>query len=140
MPGRTFQLGDQDGNPIDLTVTLESVRPYRDGLLARLEGTPDRTAAELLQGRTLIIPIEEAEPLEEEEYFLHDVIGLEVVDPNGDRLGRVMEVYTVGTSHLLGIDDGRREVLVPFSEAVVHEVDLDAGRVVIEPTPGLLDV
>lgn len=139
--GRTLLLGDGEGRPFEPQVGMEiaGARSFKGGLIVRFAGVRDRDAAELLRGRTLLMAAAEARPLEADEYFFHDLAGLEVFTVAGERVGRVTDLYEVGPGHHLGVDDGRRERLVPFIEAIVREVDLKAGRIVIDPPAGLLD-
>lgn len=139
-PGRGLRWGDPEGRPESGgdVLTVHSVRPFKGGLLVRFREVDDRAAAEGLQGRTLLIAAEEARPLEEDEYFLHDLVGLEVRTPGGERIGRVAEIYEGGAVHLLGVDDGEREHLIPLNRQIVRRVDLKEGAIVVEPIPGLL--
>jgi ribosomal 30S subunit maturation factor RimM len=59
---------------------------------------------------------------------------------NGQHVGRVVEIYETGPGHMLEVDDGARRRLIPFSDQLVREVDVKAGRIVIEAIPGLLDL
>lgn len=139
--GRNLRLGDGEGRPFEPVVDLEvaGVRGFKDGLIVRFAGVRDRNAAEVLRGRTLLMRASEARPLEDDEYFLHDLVGLEVFTAAGERVGRVTELYEAGPGHYLAVNDGERERLVPFIGAIVREVHLEARRIVIEPPPGLLD-
>ncbi len=141
-PGRSLQLGDSQGQPIEpeVALSLAGVREFKRGLLVRFADIEDRNAADSFRGRTLLISPEDAEPLEDQEYFLHDLIDLEVRCTDGALVGRVAEIYTVGAGHLLGVDDGERERIVPFSSQMVREVNLEDGRIIIEPLPGLLEL
>lgn len=140
--GRSFRLGDSDASPMEPEVLIEvaGVREFKGGLLVRFTGIGDRNAAENIRGRTLLLPRDEVQPLEDEEFFLHDLIDLEVRSLDGAVIGRVREIYTVGSGHLLSVDDGERERMIPFSRQLVREVDLEDGRIVIEPLPGLLEL
>lgn len=140
--GRELRVGDADGRPAEsgLSLSVQGAREFKGGLIVRFEDVRDRDAAEALRGRTLLIRREEARPLDSGEYFLHDLVGLEVWSSDGERVGRVAAVYEGGAGHFLGVDDGRRERLVPFAGRIVRNVDLEAGRIVIEPIPGLLEL
>jgi len=140
--GRGLRLGDDEGRPYpgDAVLTVAAAREFKGGVIVHFEKIEDRNAAELLKGRTLMIAAEEARPLEAGEFFFHDLVGLEVQSAEGVSLGRVVEVYEGGAVHFLGVRDGERERLIPFAEAVVREVDLEGGRVVIEAIEGLLDL
>jgi 16S rRNA processing protein RimM len=140
--GRTLRVGDGEGHATEpeLDLTVAGVRPFKGGLIARFEELADRNAAEAVRGRTLLMPAEDVRPLEPDEYFLHDLVGLEVRTPAGVRLGKVTELYERGPGYLLAIDDGERELLIPFGSQMVREVDLEAGVITIDPIPGLLDL
>ncbi len=141
-PGHGLRLGDAEGRPdTEATVlTVHTGRPFKGGLIVRFREIDDRAAAEALQGRTLLIAAVEARPLETDEYFLHDLVGLEVRSQADERIGRVVQVYEGGPGHLLGVDDGEREHLIPFNRQIVRRVDLEAGVIVVELIPGLLDL
>lgn len=141
-PGREFRFGDSQGQveEYELRLTVQAARAFKGGLIIRFKGVEDRNAAEPLRGRTLLLALEDVRPLEAGEYFLHDLSGLEVKTTAGEVIGRVVEVYELGPSHCLAVDDGERERLIPFTGQIVREVDMEAGTIVIEPIPGLLDV
>jgi len=140
--GRALRVGDSAGraDEFDVTLTVLAARKFKGGLIVRFEGVGDRNAAEVLRGRTLLIPQQDARPLEAGEYFLHDLIGLEVRLAEGEVMGRVTEVYEGGPGYLLAVDDGERERVIPFAGQFVKEVEVEAGWIVIEPIPGLLDI
>ena len=140
--GRELRVGDADGRPAEqgLSLAVQAAREFKGGLIVRFADVRDRDAAEALRGRTLLIRGEEARPLESGEYFLHDLVGLEVWSSDGERVGRVAAVYEGAAGHFLGVDDGGRERLVPFAGRIVRQVDLEAGRIVIEVIPGLLEL
>lgn len=137
-PGRVLALGSPAGEaaPEFGTVTVVSARPFKRDLIVRFREVGDRSSAEALRGRTLLIPREEAEPLERDEYFVADLVGLEVRTVAGAPVGRVQEVYEVGTVHLLGVTDGGEERLLPFRKGIVKNVDLTRRVLTIEPPAG----
>lgn len=138
--GRKLTVGDEQGRPLEppTALTVVAIREFKAGLIARFDEIGDRNVADQFRGRTVLIASEEARPLAAGEYYLHDLVGLEARLPDGSLVGRVVQIYEGGASHVLGVDDGERERLIPFTRAIVREVDLDAGRIVIDPTPGLL--
>jgi 16S rRNA processing protein RimM len=123
-------------------VVAES-RWHSGRLLVRFAGFEDRNAAEELRGAILAIDSEKLEPLEDPEAFYdHDLIGLAVVTAAGEPVGAVSDVLHHGQDLLVIEGSGPRsgaEILVPFVAAIVPEVDVAAGRLVIDPPPGLLD-
>lgn len=141
-PGREVRLGDRQGElpPGARTLTVEWSRRHKRGLLVKFEEVPDRTTAERLAGRYLLVAIEELAPAEEGEVFYHQLLGAEVVTTDGDPVGRVREVYETEPTHLLEVEgDGKRH-LVPFADSVVRQVDVESRRIVIEPPEGLLEM
>lgn len=120
-------------------VGVISARRHGDYVLLRLDGYPTRTEAELLRNELLQVPEAEAIPLEEGEYFLHQLLGLEVVTESGRSLGRLTSVLETGANNVFVIDGAGGELLVPDIPDVVREVDVAGGRIVIRPLPGLLD-
>jgi 16S rRNA processing protein RimM len=112
-------------------------------LLVRFAGYEDRYAAEELRDTILAIDSDELEPLEDpDDFYDHDLIGLQVVTAVGDPVGAVSDVLHYGQDMLVIEGTGTRsgaEILVPFVAAIVPEVDVAAGRLVIDPPPGLLD-
>lgn len=101
-------------------------------LLASLEGVGDRTAAEALVGLDVAVLRQEMPEAEEDEYYWDDLVGLDVVNLAGETLGRVAGLLETGANDVLQVRDGDRERLIPFVEAVVKEVDLEAGRLLVD--------
>jgi len=141
-PGRELLLGDEEGGLAEDArgLVVETVRPYRQGILVRFEGLPDRTAVEPLAGRYLLLPIEELRPLEEGEVYYHQLLGAEVVTVDGETVGRVREVYEAAPADLLEVKGPGKTHLIPFVERIVRRVDVESKRIVIEPPPGLLEL
>jgi 16S rRNA processing protein RimM len=107
-------------------------------MLLRLRGVGDREAAEQLRDQLVQIPAEEASPLEEDEYYLHQVLGMEVETEEGEPLGEVVEVLSPPDANDVFIVHGLRgELLIPSIEEVILELDLEEGRMVVRPLPGL---
>ncbi|MBO0764164.1 MAG: ribosome maturation factor RimM [Hyphomicrobiaceae bacterium] len=112
---------------------IEALRATPRGVVARLAGIADRTAAEALKGRSLYVARASLPVAAEGEFYYADLIGLAAVDPDGRALGEVVDVHNHGAGDLLELrlaDDGKTE-LVPFTDAFVPEVDLAASRVVV---------
>ena len=142
VPGARLLLGDERGEtgPSPEEQVVESGRPYKRGVLLKLEGVDDRDAAAEVSGRYLLVPSEEVGTLEEGELFYHQLLGLEVETVSGERVGRVREVYETEPDHLLEVKGEGKLHLVPFSRRVVRDVDVEAGRMVIDPPEGLLEL
>lgn len=101
-------------------------------LLASLEGVADRTAAEALVGQEVAVLREEMPEADEDEWYWDDLIGLDVVNLADQPLGQVQGLLETGANDVLQVRDGERERLIPFVDAVVKTVDLEAGRLVVD--------
>lgn len=121
-------------------LTVASARWHQSTLLVRFEEIADRNAAEAARGILLhaSIPADES-PEDPDEFYDHQLVGLTAYDEAGALLGEVSAVVHGGAQDLLTVrtPDGR-DALVPFVKALVPEVDLSAGRVVIADRPGLV--
>jgi 16S rRNA processing protein RimM len=121
------------------TRKLRSARVTGDIAYLRFEGITDRDAAETLRGLDVLVPRSEAVRLPEGEFFWDQVIGLRVEDTSGSELGRVTDILETGANHVYVVHGSQpRELLVPAIKDVVKLIDPAAGRMVIEPLPGLL--
>lgn len=123
-----------------LTVTEAAWHGAR--LLLGFAGVSDRAAAERLRGTVLLVDVDPSErPEDPEEFYDHQLVGLTAVTVAGAVIGEVVEVLHLPGQDVLSVRrSGGGDVLVPFVTAVVPEVDLAAGRVVVDPPDGLLDL
>jgi 16S rRNA processing protein RimM len=117
---------------------LEGSRLHKRHALLKLEGCDDRDAAEKLRGQFVQIPIEEAMPLGEDEYYVYQIVGLDVWTAEGEHLGRVSEVLFTGANDVYLVQGEKGEILVPAVEDVVLEIDLAGGRLTVELMEGLI--
>ena len=128
-------------------LTVESTRWHTGHLLVRFAGVGDRNAAEPLRGVWLTVSSDDVRPSgDADEFPDYQLVGLAVETTAGEPVGIVADVLHHGQD-LLVIESagssgraGRGEVLVPFVAAIAVEVDLPAGRLVIDPPPGLLEL
>lgn len=112
---------------------VESVKHHKHLLLMKFREYPVREEAMQLTGRLLTVSRREAAPLSEGEYYTFDIIGLEVRDPEGKRLGRVENVLRTGSNDVYAVrtDEGG-EILVPALKRVVKEIDVAGGRMIVD--------
>ena len=119
---------------------VQAVRPFKRGFLVKLEGIDSRDQAEWFAGRYVVRPIGEVRPLEADEVFYHDLLGMRVETSDGAVVGEIVEVYELRPVHLLEVARESGTVLVPFARDMVRRLDRDAGRLVMELPEGLLDL
>ncbi len=121
---------------------VASLRPAKGHFVAKLDGVNDRNASELLTNIELYVSREKLPAIEEDGEFYHaDLIGLRVEDRGGKSYGVVIAVRNFGASDLIEVAEPPKKsgFLIPFLDQFVPEVDLAAGRVIIEPAPGLFE-
>ncbi len=117
---------------------IEGLKPYKDIYLLKLKGIEDRSGAEERIGGELWIKEEERAPLEEGEFYYEDLIGLEVYDEKGERLGKVKGIFEQPASHILEIEkENGKVILVPFIGEFVKEVDLKGKKLVVSLIEGM---
>ncbi|MET8268487.1 ribosome maturation factor RimM [Micromonospora arida] len=135
---------DEPGVPfrVPAELTIEEARFHQGRVLIAFDGILDRNTAEALRGTLLVVDSAEVAPPDDpEEFHDHQLVGLAVVTPAGERLGEVARIDHAPSSDLLVL---RRPeggtALIPFVRAIVPEVDLAGGRVIVDPPAGLLDL
>lgn len=140
-PGSVLRAEAPRGSASPLTaLTVARARWHQTTLLVTFEELADRNAAEAARGILLhaTIPADET-PEDPDEFYDHQLVGLAAYDLEGAQLGEVAALVHGGAQDLLVIrTPERREALVPFVKALVPEVDLAAGRVVVADRPGLV--
>lgn len=141
--GRSLLVGDDKGalDPKYEPIVVESTREFKRGVLLKIEGRDDRDSVDEFAQRYLLAPIEDLPPAEEDEVYYHQLLGMTVVTKDGVTVGKVREVYETYPAHMLEVaGEGGKTHLIPFADRIVKKVDVEAGQVIISPTPGLLDV
>lgn len=128
-------LTDSEGNTYDLAI----IRPIKSGYSARIAQVTSKEDADTLKGTELFAERDQLPNLPDDEFYHTDLIGLEVVDTGGETLGKIKAVHNHGADDLLEVTlkGSSKTELVPFTKAIVPTVDLEAGRVVIDPPEGL---
>ena len=114
---------------------IEALRPAKDHLVARLKGIGDRNAAERLTNTDLFVARERLPaPAADDEFYHADMIGLAVVDTDGNAVGTVAAIHNFGAGDLLDVKrpEGSMSVLLPFTEAAVPVVDIAGRRIVVD--------
>jgi len=114
--------------------TVVSSRPHTaKTAVLTLRGVTSRDDAEALRDADLFVSAEDAEPLAEGRFYIHDIVGLRVMTDDGSVVGTVVEVMPTGSNdvYIVRADDGR-EVLIPAIKEAIREIDLPAGRIVVD--------
>ncbi len=129
-PGRSVSVAGQRR-------TIETSRWQKGLVYLKLSGIDNRGAAFALREQLLTVLESELEPLGEGQYYRFQLVGLAVQTTAGAFLGRVTDVLSTGANDVYVVQGERGEILVPATDDIVKEIDLERGRLVIEEVPGL---
>ena len=117
---------------------VEGVRYHKNMVLLKLEGIENPEQGELLKNSYLEIDRADAIPLEEGQYFIVDLIGLDVYTDEGKLLGNVEDIYYTGANDIYVVkDELGKQVLLPGIKEVIKEVKLD-DKIIVHLIPGLI--
>ncbi|NRQ40288.1 ribosome maturation factor RimM [Nonomuraea sp. NN258] len=134
-PGSSIATDPAQRGPL----VIEGSRSHKGVLLVSFAGVGDRDAAEELRGTMLVIDSAEVEPSDDpDEFHDHQLIGLNVETVAGEPVGEVTDVLHHGQDLLVVRRRGQDDALIPFVKALVPEVDVAGGRLVVDPPEGLL--
>ncbi|MCA9901392.1 MAG: 16S rRNA processing protein RimM [Ardenticatenaceae bacterium] len=127
-------VGAEDPRPM----AVEQARVHQGMVLLKLTAVSTRAAAESLRGEWLLVPEDEALPLEEGEYFLFELEGLTVVTTDGETLGTLTGIIETGANNVFVVQGDRGELLLPDIDDVVQDIDFENGRMLVTLLPGLI--
>lgn len=135
-PGRTIYVG-QRYQPY----AVKSARWHGGDLLVCLEGLPDRTAVEIFRNVMVYMKGEDVPELPEGEFYLHQLVGLDVITDQDQMLGRIKEILVTGANDVYLVETASGgEILLPAIDDVVLDIDQAAGLMRVHILPGLLDI
>ncbi len=138
-PERRFAVGETLRTPTG-QLTVAATREHSGRLVVRFEELGDRNAAEAARGTELTCAIDPSErPEDPEEFYDHQLVGLQVETTHGEPVGELVRVEHNAAQDLLVIGTPHGEVLFPFVSALVPDVDVEGGRIVLDDRPGLLE-
>jgi 16S rRNA processing protein RimM len=119
---------------------VRSVRWHGGDLLVALAEMPDRTAVEIFRNIMVYMKAKDIPEPPEGEYYIHQLVGLDVVTDQGQELGKIKEILVTGANDVYLVEsEGGKEILLPAIEQVVLDINHDSGKVVVHILPGLLD-
>ena len=142
-PGVILHLGNADSanpDPELPALQLDQARPYRNGYIVSAEDITDRNNSEPLRGYYLFREVSALEPLDDGEFFYHQLLGIKVQTSTGTVVGEVTEIYELDPNDILRVQGHKGEIMIPFSKEIVLKVNADEKYIVIDPPDGLLDL
>jgi 16S rRNA processing protein RimM len=120
--------------------TFRSIRPQPPMLLVAFEGLDSPEAIGDLRNRLVFVSVESLPPLEEGEYYHHELLGLTVVDEEGQVLGLLTDILETGANDVYIVQpESGPEILLPGTDEVILEIDLSARQMKVHLLPGLLN-
>ena len=140
-PGPRWLRARDGDRPTEIQLNSGRQLPGRSLFVVRVDGVNDRAAAEALIGQDLLVRGDDRPTLADGEFHLLDLVGMEArLSEQGEVVGKVTDLISGGNDLLeLKRPDGRT-LLIPFVEAIVPEVHLDQGWLLLTPPPGLLEL
>ena len=120
--------------------TIASMRLHGGRVLVTFDGIESPEAVRELANWTIEIPDSEARTLEAGEYFLHDLVGMQLIDAEGKPRGEVIDAYEGGGGVLLNVRHGGAEFEVPFAADICTSIDVGAKRIVVNLPEGLDEI
>jgi 16S rRNA processing protein RimM len=130
---------DVRGEEATPTLTVSGSKPFKKGLIVQFEELQDRDSAELWRGRYLLAPFSELPPLQEDEVYLHDLMGMAVVKGTGEPVGTVATFYELPQGIMLDVQTSRGSVVIPYRPEIIVRTDISERTIVINDTLGFLD-
>lgn len=114
------------------SLSLQLVKPAKDGFIAQIKGVRTRNEAEALAKTFLYVPRARLPETEEDEFYYEDLIRLQALSLTGAPLGRVKAVLNHGAGDILELQTPNGITLIPFTKAHVPHIDLAAGQLLID--------
>ncbi len=139
VPGRRVFIGSDPQDPQSASAhVVTRSRKHQKMLILQFEGIGNREAAEALRGQFVMVTLDDAVPLEEDEFYLFQLIGLAVYTDEGEHLGRITDVIETGANDVYVVRGPRGEVLLPAIDECILELDIEGGKVTVHLMDGLL--
>ena len=121
-----------------LKLTVESARQHKGFILVKFVGYDNINDVQAFRDHELMVSGKDQQPLEDGQYYYHQIIGLSVKTVDGEELGTIKEILSPGANDVWVVQrDGKKDLLLPVIDDVVKDVDLDAGEVTVELMEGL---
>lgn len=124
-----------------LPLKIQNVKFFKNMVILKFEGYDDINAVQAWRQKDLLVTREQAVELQEDEYFIGDLIGLHVEDEEGNALGVLRDVLETGANDVYLVSrPGEKDLMLPAIKECIREVDLESGIMRVRVLPGLLDL
>ncbi|MDX2434540.1 MAG: ribosome maturation factor RimM [Desulfobacterales bacterium] len=124
------------------TETYNVIKSREQGKIAilQLEGVGTREGSEALQGSKIWVNKSNFPTLDSDEYYWHQLKGLVVMTETGQELGRVTKLFNTTAHDIMVVTGAGHEFMIPVQRDIIREIDVQGGKVIISPPPGLLEI
>ena len=140
-PGPRWLRSRKESEPTEIQLKKGRQLPGKSLFVVRFEGVENRSAAQTLVGQELLVSADDRPELADGEFHMLDLVGLEArLAADGPALGTVTDLISGGNDLLEITTTDDRKLLIPFVEAIVPEVQLEGGWLLLTPPPGLLEL
>ena len=119
--------------------SVSSVRRVQSTVVLTVKEIDSRAAADGRRGEYIFVSEKDSVAPRKGSYFIHEIIGLEVVTESGDRIGIVRDVMKLPAHDVWIVHNGTKEILIPATKEIIRSVDVKRSTVVIRPLEGLLE-
>ncbi|MCD6425822.1 MAG: 16S rRNA processing protein RimM [Anaerolineales bacterium] len=134
-PGQVIYAGERYS-----AYTVREIRWHGGDILVSLKELPDRTAVEIFRNVMVYMKSEDMPELPEGDYFIHQLVGMEVITDQGEKLGTLKEILITGANDVYLVESPEgKELLIPAIEDVVLDINQDSGQILVHIISGLLD-
>ena len=123
------------------TVSVEEVKYFKNIVILKLEGVDTVEAAESMRGADLYVTRDQAAPLADGEYYIGDIIGMDVVTDQGEKLGVIRQVIDTAANDVYAVArEGRKDLLIPAIKQCIVSVDVENNLMTVHLLDGLMDL
>lgn len=123
-----------------IVLEVEGVKFFKQFVILKFKGYDSINDIEGYRGKELYVTRENAVPLEKDEYFIADLLGIQVLDEHGEEIGVLKDVIETGANDVYSVTTREgKEILLPAIKDCILDVDVQAGRMHVRILPGLLD-
>lgn len=122
-----------------IRLEIQAVKYFKNYVILKFKGIDDINEIEKYKGKDLLITKENAVPLEDNEFFIHDLIGLDVVTEDGEKLGILNDILSTKANDIFQVkrEDGK-EILIPSIKDCILDIDLDQKKIRVHLLEGLI--
>lgn len=136
---KTVYVGKDPLQPDATPHSIKAARFHKDYLLLHFQDVNNRDAADTLRGQLVMIGVDDAIPLEEDEFYLYEVLGLTVQTDAGEKLGTVSDIIETGANDVYVVKSrSYGKLLIPAHEETIVQIDFEEGIILVSLPDGLL--